>query len=210
VLSYRFGPFRLVPDQRRLERDGVPVALTPKAFDVLVALVRHRTRALSKDDVLAMVWPGTVVEEGNLAQQVLVLRRALREAGDWVATIPRHGYRFVAPVLEEQDASATPVTSPHCLVWNDRQFPLAEGITIVGRADDADLQILLPSLSRHHARIVVRGMEATLEDLGSRHGSWRGATRVQTPMTLFAGDEVRLGTAVLVYRLVLPGDTTAD
>jgi DNA-binding winged helix-turn-helix (wHTH) protein len=209
VLSYRFGPFRLVPEQRRLDRDGAPVALTPKAFDLLVALVRHRARALSKDEVFAMVWPGAVVEEGNLAQQVLLLRRALAEAGDAVSTIPRHGYRFVAPVLEEHEAHDTPVMSPHCLVWDNRQFPLMEGITTIGRADGSDVQILLPSLSRHHARIVVRGMEATVEDLGSRHGTWRGTTRVQAPMALVTGDEVRVGTAVLVYRLVLPGDTTA-
>ena len=210
MLSYQFGRFRLVPDQRRLERDGVAVALTPKAFDVLVALVRHRARALSKDEVLAMVWPGAVVEEGNLAQQVLLLRRALAEAGEAVSTIPRHGYRFVAPVVEEHDDAGAPAVSPHCLIWDHRQVPLMEGITVIGRGNDADLQILLPSVSRHHARIVIRGLEATLEDLGSRHGSWRGATRAQTPLALMTGDEVRLGTAVLLYRLVLPGDTTAN
>ena len=96
VVTYRFGPFRLVPDQRRLERDGTAIALTPKAFDLLVTLVQHHTRALSKDEILALVWSGSVVEEGNLAQQVLLLRRALADAGDCVATVPRHGYRFVA------------------------------------------------------------------------------------------------------------------
>lgn len=210
MLSYQFGPFRLVPDQRRLERDGGAVTLTPKAFDVLVVLVRHRARALSKDEILAMAWPGAVVEEGNLAQQVLLLRRALEDAGDCVSTIPRHGYRFVAPVEEMHDNTGAPGTSSHCLTWNDRQFPLRQGITVIGRADDADLRILLPSVSRHHARIIVRGLEATLEDLGSRHGSWRGTARAHAPLQLLTGDEVRLGTAVLVYRLVLPGETTAD
>ena len=79
-----------------------PIALTPKAFDLLVTLVQHHTRALSKDEILTLVWSGSVVEEGNLAQQVLLLRRALVDAGDCVATVPRHGYRFVAPVIEEQ------------------------------------------------------------------------------------------------------------
>jgi hypothetical protein len=74
VVTYRFGPFQLVPDQRRLERDGTAIPLTPRAFDLLVALVQHRTRALSKDEILALVWSGSVVEEGNLAQQVLLLR----------------------------------------------------------------------------------------------------------------------------------------
>lgn len=207
--TYCFGPFRLVPDQRRLERDGAPVALTPKAFDVLVTLVRHRERVLSKDELLTVVWPDAVVEEGNLAQQVLVLRRALGDDGTWVATIPRHGYRFTAAVLERQD-EGTPAVDVHCLLWDGRYFPLVEGTTIIGRAEEADVRISLPSVSRRHACIVVRGLDATFEDLGSRHGSWRGTARAFHPLQLISGDELRLGAAVLVYRLVLPGDTTVE
>jgi DNA-binding winged helix-turn-helix (wHTH) protein len=207
-VTFRFGPFRLVPDQRLLERAGTAIALTPKAFDLLVTLVRHHTRALSKDEILALVWPGSVVEEGNLAQQVLLLRRALADAGECVATVPRHGYRFVAAVSEEDDHAGSPVKSPHCIVWDRREYALREGITVIGRADDADVQIPLPSLSRHHARIVVRGLEATLEDLGSRHGSFRGSMRVRDSVQLSGGDEIRLGTATLVYCVVMPNDTT--
>src|SRR5688572_27859935 len=131
MVSYRFGLYLLSPDQRRLERDGTSVPLTPKAFDLLVALVRHRSRALSKDEILTLVWPGTQVEEGNLAQQVLLLRRALSDAGECVATLPRHGYRFVAPIVEEHGEAAAPPTSPHVLVWDGREFPLREGVTVI-------------------------------------------------------------------------------
>lgn len=208
MVSYRFGPFRLVPDQRRLERDQAPVTLTPKALDLLVTLVRHRERALSKDEILALVWPEAVVEEGNLAQQVLLLRRALVDAGECVATLPRFGYRFVTPVVEEHDTPGDPTTSPHCIVWDGREYPLREGITVIGRAEDADLQIPLPSLSRRHARVVVRGLDATIEDLGSRHGTWRGPAVVKGAVRLVGGDEIRLGTALLVYCVVIPNDTT--
>lgn len=209
MVAYQFGPFRLVPDQRRLERDGSPIALTGKAFDLLVTLVQHHNRALSKDEILTLVWSGSIVEEGNLAQQVLLLRRALVDAGDCVATLPRHGYRFVAPVIEEHVAHSH-AKSPHCILWDRREFPLPDGITVIGRAEDAGLRIPLPSVSRHHARVVVRGLVATLEDLGSRHGSWRGTTSVRDAVRLFGGDEIRLGTAMLVYCVMIPDDTTRD
>jgi DNA-binding winged helix-turn-helix (wHTH) protein len=209
VITYLFGPFRLVPDQRRLERNGTPIPLTPRAFDLLTALIRHRDRALSKEELFTLVWSGSVVEEGNLAQQVSLLRRALADDG-CIATLPHHGYRFVAPLTEEAQDSPFPAKSPHWMIWDGREFPLREGISVIGRAEDADLRIPLPSLSRHHARIVVRGFEATFEDLGSRHGSWRGTTSVKGAVRLFGGDEIRLGTAKLVYCMVMPNDTTRD
>src|SRR5262245_34224851 len=120
MVSYRFGSYRLVPDQRRLEHEGEQVALTPKAFDLLVALVTHRARALSKDEILALVWPDATVEEGNLAQQTLVLRRALSELDGCVATVPRHGYQFVAPVSEERESGEAVGLTQHCLRWDQR------------------------------------------------------------------------------------------
>ena len=168
----------------------------------------HRERALSKDEILTLVWPGAVVEEGNLAQQVLLLRRALASAGDCVVTVPRFGYRFVASVVEEPGGVVRRANSPHCLVWDGREYPLPEGVTVIGRADDADLRIPLPSLSRHHARVVVRGPDATIEDLGSRHGTWRGARALHGAIVLTSGDKLRLGTALIDYCFVMPNDTT--
>lgn len=97
---------------------------------------------------------------------------------------------------------------PHCLYLDDRVFPLRDGITVIGRADDADVQMLVPSVSRYHARIEVRSEDATIEDLGSRHGSWLGATRVSGPAKLVSGHEIRLGSALLIYRFARAEDST--
>lgn len=99
---FAFGPFRLDPRSRRLLRDGHPVSLPPKAFDVLLALVENRGSVIEKDELLRRVWPDVVVEEGNLTQHGFTLRKLLGETADqrYVVTVPRRGYQFVAEVLE--------------------------------------------------------------------------------------------------------------
>src|SRR5271154_5374906 len=100
---YEFGVFRLNPGERLLLRELVPVQLPPKAFDALVAMVENRGRLLGKDELLRMVWPDSFVEESNLAQHVSILRKALRDGEDglqYIETVPRHGYRFIAEVRE--------------------------------------------------------------------------------------------------------------
>jgi Tol biopolymer transport system component/DNA-binding winged helix-turn-helix (wHTH) protein len=98
---YKFGPFVVDPAERQLTRDGVAVAVPPKAFDTLLELVRNSGHLLEKRELMAAVWPDSFVEEVNLAQSVSMLRKALREhAGSrqFIETIPKCGYRFVAPV----------------------------------------------------------------------------------------------------------------
>jgi DNA-binding winged helix-turn-helix (wHTH) protein len=104
-----FGPFRLVPSQQLLLEDGKPVRLGSRALDLLVALVESPNEIVSKDDLIARVWPGTFVEEGNLRVHIAALRRALGDGqggNRYVANIPGRGYRFVAPVSMEQESPA--------------------------------------------------------------------------------------------------------
>ena len=98
---YEFGRFRLKSDERVLLRGEEFVPLTPKAFDILLTLLENDGRIVRKDDLMKKVWPDTFVEEGNLTQNVSLLRKALGESAtgpQFIETVPRRGYRFVAPV----------------------------------------------------------------------------------------------------------------
>src|SRR5690242_18712787 len=93
-------------------REGEPVPLTPKVFDILITLVENRGQIVEKDDLMKRVWPTTFVEEGNLTQNVSLLRKALGEnagGGQFIETVPRRGYRFVATVVETWDNQILPV-----------------------------------------------------------------------------------------------------
>ena len=98
---YTFGPYLLDVPTRALLRDGESLALTAKVFDTLLALVRNRDRVVAKEELLQLVWPDAFVSEDSLTQSVSVLRRTLGDRSgqpQFIATVPRRGYRFVAVV----------------------------------------------------------------------------------------------------------------
>jgi len=101
--NWLFGPFCLDPEQRVLLRDGKPIALTSKAFEILHLLVENHGRGLSKEEMMRQVWPDSFVDESNLAQHIFHLRKVLgdtHEGRAYIETLPRHGYRFVAEVQQ--------------------------------------------------------------------------------------------------------------
>ena len=98
--SYAFGPYVLDPARRTLLRGETQVALTARAFDVLLALVERAGSTVDKDVLLQQVWPDAIVEEANLSQQIFTIRRQLCQSAEepYIVTVPRRGYRFVAAV----------------------------------------------------------------------------------------------------------------
>jgi len=103
--SYEFGPFRIDRGERLLRRGGEVIPLPPQAIDTLLILASSGGRVVEKDDLLKRIWPDTFVEEGGIARNISLLRKALGEGPDtlYIETIPRRGYRFVAPVHETLD-----------------------------------------------------------------------------------------------------------
>ena len=105
---YEFGPFRLEPAERKLLRGCEVVALTPKVFDMLVMLVRKNGHLMQKDELIQLLWPDSFVEEGNLSNNVFVLRKALGNDYEYIETVPRRGYRFVGAVRQFPGAEKSP------------------------------------------------------------------------------------------------------
>ena len=97
---YEFGEYRLEPAEKLLRRNGNPVPLTPKAFEMLLVLVQRSGCLVDKDELIKAVWADTFVEEANLARNIWALRKALGDDDShghrYIETVPKRGYRFVA------------------------------------------------------------------------------------------------------------------
>jgi len=118
---YEFGPFRLIPEEQQLLRDDQPVPLTPKSFDLLVVLVENSGHLIEKGELLKRIWPDSFVEEANLSVNMSALRRALGEGPNehqYIETVPRRGYRFVASVKKRGNEIIEP-SSTESLEEND-------------------------------------------------------------------------------------------
>src|SRR5215813_4570846 len=106
---YEFGPFRLAPGEHRLYRDGEVIMLPPKEFDLLLLLVQNPGLVMDRESLIKALWPDTVVEEANLNVHISALRKALAEGSGeqhYIETLPRLGYRFIAPVTEGNGATS--------------------------------------------------------------------------------------------------------
>jgi DNA-binding winged helix-turn-helix (wHTH) protein/TolB-like protein/Flp pilus assembly protein TadD len=129
---YEFGRFRLDADERVLHRDQDLVPLTPKVFDILLALVERGGHIVEKDDLMKRVWPDTFVEEGNLTQNVSLLRKALGEnpgSPQFIETVARRGYRFVATVKAGPEAMDIPANGIGVAVGELNDAPLIEPVS---------------------------------------------------------------------------------
>jgi DNA-binding winged helix-turn-helix (wHTH) protein len=206
----RFGRCLFDGDARELRRDGVPQPLSPKAFQFLELLLQERPRAIAKQEIHERLWPTSFVSDSSLARLAAEVRSALGDdakAPRLLRTIHRFGYAFSGDVIAE---AAAPGAAPaQCrLVWAERQIPLAPGENLLGRASDVRVVIDLARVSRHHARIVVEGAKAVLEDLGSKNGTSLRGQPLKAAAELADGDEICIGPAVLVFRTSAGNSTT--
>ena len=139
-VSYEFDAFSVDAEQCLLFRDGEPVPLAPKVVETLVALVEHRGRVMTKDELMERLWPDTFVEQSNLSQNVFLLRKALGEA-EYIETVPRRGYCFrgevrrLGPADGDEVRSSVPADDGGELIHTSRtrtRFVREEEVTIDG------------------------------------------------------------------------------
>jgi DNA-binding winged helix-turn-helix (wHTH) protein/tetratricopeptide (TPR) repeat protein len=231
---YEFGPFRLHPQKRVLLRSGEPVSLTPKVFDTLLVLLQNSGQPISRDELIQAVWPDSFVEEGNLTQNIFVLRKALGSENRYIVTIPGRGYQFVETVREVEESPEAPgvetepqveIESPSTPAASQRKsrFTLAWALVTLGLlALAAGGSLLLyrdhPSPLGAHATLVPPAVATvparrSLAVLGFRNSSGRSEDQwISTAFSemlnteLAAGNQLRLvsGEDVAWARLESP------
>ena len=207
-MRLRFGDCQFDADTREIFRAGKPVHVSPKAFDLLGALIERRPKATSKDELHRLLWPETFVSDANLPNLVAELREALGDDAREpriIRTVPRFGYAFRADV---SGGSPDPTPSSFLLIWGDREIALRAGKNLIGRDENGTLWIDDVLVSRRHARILVEDDSATLEDLGSKNGTFVRGERIESPVKLRDEDLITIGPASLIFRILHHGGST--
>ena len=209
-----FGDLTLDLGTRQLLRENQEIRLSPKAFELLKLLVEERPRAVAKSELIERLWPATYVMETNLASLVAEIRDATgdRAEAPWlIRTVHRFGYACCATVCEAAAAKALDaVPLGSWLMCEGRQIPLSAGENIIGRDHDATAWLDSSTVSRRHARIVITGDRAVVEDLGSKNGTQVHRRRIAAPVDLVDGDEIQIGSIVVTFRMPSrPGSTTS-
>jgi len=197
----RFGAFTFDASTRRLLRAEADVHLTRKAFDLLALLVLDAPRVVTKTELHGHLWPATFVSEATLVGLIKELRRALDDhdrSAPVIRTVHGVGYAFTATVERLPDRAAG--TSRHWVDVNGRHIRLEEGENVIGRDPSSRIWVDLATISRRHARILVRGEGALLEDLGSKNRTKVDETAVDGQVWLKDGDRIQVGSILVVYR----------
>jgi DNA-binding winged helix-turn-helix (wHTH) protein len=208
-----FGDCVLDTETRELARGGRAVHLSPKAFQLLETLLASRPRALSRSELHDRLWPATFVTSSSLSRLVADVRAAIGDDADeprFIRTVHGFGYAFSGSPAGADPARAAPPPDGRVLrlLWGKREIELGEGASLLGRVTGCALWLDAAGVSRRHARIVVAQGSATLEDLGSKNGTFVGGRRIRDATPLKDGDEIAIGAALMTFRVFEAGRST--
>jgi DNA-binding winged helix-turn-helix (wHTH) protein len=210
-MRFLFGDCVFEPRARRLIRAGVVVHITPKALQLLEHLLKRRPAVVPQPELRDVLWPGTFVGYSSIGHVVAELRKATGDAdGRLVRTSYGAGYAFDGEVIEKSDAVLPPgpEPSPFFVRWGTVEIPLRAGENVLGRSPECNCRIASSRVSRRHARIVVSGRSALLDDLGSKNGTHVRGRRIDGPTSLADGDVILLGQEAVVFSAAGSASTT--
>jgi DNA-binding winged helix-turn-helix (wHTH) protein len=207
TVIYRFDSFELNGPQYRLSRGEEAIHVKPSVLELLVCLIEHRERVVSKAELLSALWQGRFVSDGVLSETVYEARRALGEDAAnarFIKTLHARGYQFqFRPVQVIAGETGSPDSEGRCayLLWRGGPTPLREGGNFIGRDPASAVVVASRQVSRQHARIVISGAEtATLEDLASKNGTLLNGLKVASKAPLCAGDVIEIGGVALTFQ----------
>jgi DNA-binding winged helix-turn-helix (wHTH) protein len=201
-----FGRCLLDTGSRELIVGGEPGRLSPKLFRLLDVLLESRPRAIAKSELHDRVWEGTYVSDAALSTLVAELRRAIGD-GEHDAHLIRtvHGYGYAlggqVSVLEAVPAPGSGASRICQLFWNAREIRLCEGEHLIGRMRESVIWIDDPAVSRRHAKLVLTPGGVTLEDVGSKNGTYLNDRRIEAIQPINDGDRIAVGPARMVCRI---------
>jgi DNA-binding winged helix-turn-helix (wHTH) protein len=205
----RFGTCELDLASRELRRQGRPVRLSPKAFQLLKLLIERAPAAVSKQEIHAIVWPGTFVSDASLTNVVSEIRARIGDSARKPALVRTlHGFGYAFAGTSRDAKTGETATSVCRVVLGSRRVVLSAGVNLIGRDAEAAVLIDHASVSRRHARIVLTGNVAVLEDLESRNGTFVNGQRIKSPTELRDGDVIGLGSVAVIVEKASTAEST--
>lgn len=201
-----FGRCLLDTGSRELTLSGEPGRLPPKLFRLLEVLLESRPRAIAKSELHDRIWQGTYVSDAALSTLVAELRRAIGDGGQdaqLIRTVHGYGYAFggQVSVLDAVPGPGSAASRICQVLWNAREISLCEGEHVIGRMRESMIWIDDPAVSRRHAKLVLTPGGATLEDIGSKNGTYVNDRRIDAIEPLHDGDRISVGPARMVCRI---------
>jgi DNA-binding winged helix-turn-helix (wHTH) protein len=205
--DFLLGDWVVRPSRNRLEREAEIVHLEPKVMDLLVFLAARAGQVVPKTLLIDEVWQTEFIADSALTRAVGELRRALGETArepQYLETITKRGYRLMAtvewvgepPAVEQVETS----TVSCAVMVGDREVLLEAGENVIGRDVTAKVRIDSTDVSRRHARIVLDGEGASIEDLGSKNGTSVWGRPITGPTPLRDGDRIGVCGVLLIFR----------
>ncbi len=212
---FRFRDFELDVSAYALRRGGARIQLERIPMEVLILLVMRAGSLVTRQEILDTLWGARVFVEPEAAVNTAIrkIRRALDEDVDrpqFIETVVRKGYRFVAPVEDVRTAAAHGGSEAgsevrrrafpsYSIAYGRQEFLLAPGANVIGRDPDVQIYIDHASVSRRHASIVIDAHRVTMEDLNSRNGTFVNGQRISGPTQISDGAIIGLGPIVLRF-----------